>query len=59
MAKKNAFSGETKYIIHLIKNNNLIEIRPMSFEVAMERLQEEKQNPYVKNIYIQEVTEIV
>lgn len=59
MSKKNTFLGEKKYIIHLVKNNNLIETKPMNFEEAQTRLEEEKQNPYVKNIYIQEVTEIV
>lgn len=54
-----AFLGEKKYIIHLIKNNNLIETRPLSFDETVIRLEEEKQNKNVKNIYVQEVIEIV
>jgi len=57
MAKQN-FQGEKKYIIHLIKNQNLIETKPLSLEEVIERLEIEKENRFVKKIYVSEVIEI-
>ena len=57
MAKQN-FQVEKKYIIHLIKNQNLIETKPLSLEEVIERLEIEKENRFVKKIYVSEVIEI-
>jgi|688.fasta_scaffold173406_1 hypothetical protein len=57
MAKQN-FQGEKKYIIHLIKDKNLIETKPLSLEEVIERLEIEKENRFVKKIYVSEVIEI-